>query len=44
MKWNGGLWRNLNVEWTGYGSSDTDIETWVGEVAFGDAPNACPTQ
>jgi hypothetical protein len=42
MKWSAGPWRNLNVGWTGYGSSDTDIEMWVDDLAFGDQPIACP--
>jgi hypothetical protein len=43
-KWFCLQWENLNVGWTGYGSSDTDIEMWVDDVAFGDTPIACPTQ
>ena len=42
MKWNGGPWRSLNVGWTGYGSSDVDIEMWIDDLAFGDQPIACP--
>jgi len=43
QKWNAGPWRSLNVGWTGYGSSDVDIEMWIDDLAFGDQPIACPT-
>lgn len=42
MKWVAGPWRSLNVGWTGYGSSDIDMEMWVDDLAFGDQPIACP--
>jgi hypothetical protein len=42
QKWNGGPWRNVNVGWTTYGSSDVDVEMWVDDIAFGDAEIACP--
>lgn len=42
MKWNAGPWRSLNVGWTGYGSSDVDMEMWIDDLAFGDQPIACP--
>ncbi|HXI59449.1 MAG TPA: hypothetical protein VNO55_25455, partial [Polyangia bacterium] len=31
--WNGGPWRNVNVGWATYGSSDVDVEMWVDDVA-----------
>jgi hypothetical protein len=42
QKWNAGPWRSLNVGWTGYGSSDVDMEMWIDDLAFGDQSIACP--
>jgi len=41
-KWDAGPWKNLNIGWTGYGSSDVDIEEWIDDLAIGDQPIACP--
>ena len=42
QKWNAGAWKNLSIGWTGYGSSDVDIEEWIDELAIGDQPIPCP--
>ena len=41
-KWDGGPWKNLSIGWTGYGSSDIDLDEWIDDLALGDAPIACP--
>jgi hypothetical protein len=41
-KWDAGPWKTLQIGWTGYGSSDVDIEEWIDDLAFGDMPIACP--
>ena len=41
-KWEAGPWKNLSIGWTGYGSSDIDLEEWIDDLAIGDAPIACP--
>lgn len=43
-KWDAGPWKNFLVGWTGYGQSDVDIEEWIDDLAFGDAPIACPVK
>lgn len=42
MTWMVGPYKNLNVGWNTYGSSDVDVELWVDDVAFGDSEIACP--
>ncbi len=42
MTWMVGPYRNLNIGWNTYGSSDADVELWVDDIAFGDAEIACP--
>jgi hypothetical protein len=42
-KWDAGTWQNLSIGWTGYGSSDVDLEEWIDDLAIGDAPIACPS-
>jgi len=41
-KWDAGTWQNLSIGWTGYGSSDVDLEEWIDDLAIADAPIACP--
>lgn len=42
-KWDAGPWQSLSIGWTGYGSSDVDIEMWIDDLAFGGEPIACPS-
>lgn len=41
-KWKAGTWGNLKLGWEIFGSSDIDVEFWVDDLAFGEAPIACP--
>jgi hypothetical protein len=43
-KWKAGTWNNLKLGWEVFGSSDTDVEFWVDDLAFGEQPIACPTK
>ena len=40
--WAAGPWKNLAVGFTYYGNSALDVEMWVDDIAFGEAPIACP--
>jgi len=42
QKWNAGVWKTLSIGWTGYGSSDIDLEEWIDDLALGDQPIPCP--
>jgi hypothetical protein len=41
-KWDAAPWKNLSIGWTGYGSSDIDLEEWIDDLAIGDQPIPCP--
>lgn len=44
QKWNAGPWKTFSLGWTAYGQSDVDIDEWIDDLAFGDAPIPCPVK
>jgi hypothetical protein len=43
-KWKAGTWNNLKIGWEIFGSSDTDVEFWIDDLAFGEQVIACPAK
>lgn len=43
-KWKAGAWNNLKLGWEIFGSSDTDVEFWLDDVAFGEQVIPCPAR